>query len=334
MEKVLIIGCGSIGRRHLANFRSAGVTFIAGADPQPGRLQQASEQSGLEAQYADYEAAFSEHTFDAVVIASPTSMHTEMALHAAESGCHIFIEKPLAHNLKDLDKLRAICATKDLCVFVAYCHRFLPSVRKMKELLDSGRIGRPYAATMNWGSYLPSWHPWEDYRSFYMAKKALGGGALLDESHGIDLLRYLLGEIAWVSGDVGTISDLEIDSDDWASFLFHTQHGVRGKAHFDLLRHDAQVKLEIIAQGGSLTWDRIEHRIEVYDAESKSYEIFPFPTSDMSAMYPAETEHFLSCIREGKKPIVSLEDGIRTLEVVMGIFESSRTGGAVTLDNG
>ena len=317
----------------MTNFRNAGVRFIAGSDPQPSRLEQAHKQSGLDAQYADYEKALSEHRFDAVVIATPPSMHTEMALQAAESGCHIFVEKPLAHNLERLDKLSAICADKRLCVFVAYCHRFLPSVKKLKELIESARIGRPYAVTMNWGSFLPNWHPWEDYRAFYMARKALGGGALLDESHGIDLLRYLFGEIEWVSGDVGTIGDLEIDSDDWASFLLRTRSGVRGKGHFDLMRHDPQVKLEIIGQKGSLTWDRIDHRISVYDAERRSYELLPYTTSDVLMMYPAEVEHFISCVRDGTKPLVDLEDGIRTLEVVMEIFESSRTGRARTLVN-
>jgi predicted dehydrogenase len=332
VEKLLIIGCGSIGRRHLANFRSAGISFIAGADPQPDRLEQASAASGLEARYADYKQALADHAFDAVVIASPSSMHTEMAIDCAEAGCHIFMEKPLAHNLEEIDRLKAVCEAKQLCLFVAYCHRFIPSVQKLKELIESERIGRIYAVNMNWGSYLPEWHPWEDYRTFYMAKKAQGGGALLDESHGIDLLRHLFGEIEWVSGDVGTISDLEIDSDDWASFLFRTRSGIHGKGHFDLLRRDPQIKLEVIGQNGSLTWDRIDHRITVYDAESKSYEVFPFTVAQLMSMYPAEVQHFLSCVRTGERPSIDLEDGIRTMEVLMAIFESSRTGQSVSLN--
>jgi predicted dehydrogenase len=334
MNKMLIVGCGSIGRRHLVSFRNAGAPFIAGADPRAERLEQAAKQGGLDAKYADYKAALSEHKFDAVVLASPTSMHVEMAVQAAEAGCHLFIEKPVSHNLEHLNRLESVCREKRLSVLVAYCHRFLPSVKKVKELIDSGRIGRIYAATMNWGSFLPSWHPWEDYRSFYMAKKALGGGALLDESHGIDLLRYLLGNIDWVSGDVGTISELEIDSDDWASLLFRTQDGIHGKAHFDLLRQDAQVKLEIIGQRGSITWDRIDHRVTVFDASTKSYEVFPYTAADVLSMYATEAEHFISCVRNKTKPEIDLQDGIRTLQVVMGVFESARTGHAVTVGNG
>jgi predicted dehydrogenase len=317
----------------LGHFRRAGINFIAGADPQASRLEQARKESGLDAEYLDYRKALAEQTFDAAVIATPPSMHTEMAIHVAEAGCHMFIEKPVANNLEQLEALVSLCEKKDLRVFVAYCHRFLSSVKKMKELIKSERIGQPYAVNMNWGSYLPSWHPWEDYRAFYMAKKALGGGALLDESHGIDLLRDVFGEIEWVSGDVGTIGNLEIDSDDWASFLFRTRSGVHGKGHFDLLRHDAQVKLEIIGQNGSLTWDRIDHRITVYDADKKSYEVFPYTTADVLNMYPAEIDHFMSVVYENKKPLIDLEDGIRTLEVVMAIFESSRTGRVCTLGN-
>jgi predicted dehydrogenase len=331
MEKLLIIGCGSIGRRHLGNFRKARVGFIAGADPQQDRLRQAKAENGLEAEFADYRDALAKHKFDAVVIASPTALHTDMALDAARAGCHLFIEKPVAHNLEQLDRLRAVCEDKRLRVFVAYCHRFLPSVKKMKEILGAGRIGQVYAATMSWGSYLPSWHPWEDYRKFYMAKKSLGGGALLDESHGIDLLRHVLGEIKWVSGDVNTISKLEIDTDDWAGFLFATAGGVHGKAHFDLIRRDPQVKLELLGEAGSLTWDRIDHSLVVYEAAKNSYETFRYTMADTLSMYPAETEHFIACVRENKPSMIDLDDGIKTLEVVCAIFESSRAGKAISV---
>lgn len=325
-KKLLVIGAGSIGRRHIGNFFKHGISDISCVDPNPERIEQAKQIVPINQAYSDYRDAFSSETFNGVVIASPTSMHIPMAIEAAKAGCHIFLEKPVAHNLDGIETLLEFVRSNKLEVFVAYCHRFIPSVQRLKSLLDSGRIGRVYGVTMNWGSYLPNWHPWEDYRTFYMAKKSQGGGALLDESHGIDLLRFLFGEITEVQGDVGTISHLEIDSDDWAAMLFRTNKGIRGKAHFDLMRHDPQIKLEILGEKGSITWDRIDHKITVYDAETKSYEIIPYTVADVLSMYDLETRHFIHCMEGKEQSLISLEDGVQTMKIIGAVFESSEIG--------
>ena len=325
-KKLLVIGAGSIGRRHMGNFYKHGIKEISCADPNPDRLEQAKQICSISNTYLDYKEALSLNRYDAVVISSPTSMHTQMAIDAANAGCHIFLEKPVAHNLNCIEDLVHIVQKNKLEVFVAYCHRFIPSVQRLKTILDSGRIGRVYAFNMNWGSYLPTWHPWEDYRSFYMAKKEQGGGALLDESHGIDLLRFLFGAIKEVQGDVGTISHLEINSDDWASMLLRMENGMRGKAHFDLIRHDPQIKLEILGEKGSITWDRIDHKITIYASEAKSYEMIPYTTADLLSMYDTETLHFINCISGKEKSLISLDDGIQTMKVIEAVFESSETG--------
>ncbi|MBW1713879.1 MAG: Gfo/Idh/MocA family oxidoreductase, partial [Deltaproteobacteria bacterium] len=149
MNKLLVIGCGSIGRRHIENFKAAGVEQVAGVDARPDRLEQLKTQFGLKGLYQDYRQALEAESFEAVVVATPPPSHVEIALAAARQGCHLFIEKPLADSAAGLDDLARVVADKKLVCLVAYCYRFIPSVVKMRELLQAGRIGRPLAVNLS-----------------------------------------------------------------------------------------------------------------------------------------------------------------------------------------
>lgn len=331
MKKVLVVGCGSIGRRHMNGFKKAGIDDIAGADVRQDRLDQAQKEIGVQVVYKDYQVALKSEKFDAVVIATAPHLHTEIALAAAEHNCHLFIEKPLAISMNDISKLRTICEQKKLVCFVAYCYRFIPSVIKMKEMLDQKRIGDVLAARLEFSSYLPDWHPWEDYRTFYMAKGDQGGGALFDESHGLDLLRWLLGDVKSVYAIIDHISDLEITSDDIASLILRFKSGTVVQAHFDLLGRAPRVQLEIIGSEGTILWDRIDHKISVYDPKQKEWDVYPYTVDDLMTMYPREVEHFISCVSENKQPLIDLEDGQKTLELLLAAIESSKAASAINI---
>lgn len=325
MNKLLVVGCGSIGRRHIGNFRAAGIDHIVGVDTRQDRLDQAQSELGLSGAYQDYQAALEKEDFDAVAVTAPTHIHTEVSMAAARKGCHLFVEKPLADSLDGLDALQGLCRRRKLVCFVAYCYRFIPSVVKMREILNSGRVGKVLAVRLWVSTYLPDWHPWEDYRAFYMAKKEQGGGALLDESHGIDLLRWLFGEVSSVYAIVDHISELEITSDDIASMLLRFESGIVGEAHFDLLGRAPRVQLEIVGSDGTILWDRIEHKLSLYDPEQKKWEVYPYTFADYLTMYTREVEHFITCVHEGKQPLIDLRDGQKTLEVLLAALESSKS---------
>jgi predicted dehydrogenase len=333
MKKLLVVGCGSIGRRHIVNFRAAGVDYIAGVDQRPDRLEQARVEAGIDDAYENITAALAAERFDAAAITTPPHLHVELAKAAALEGCHLFIEKPLAHNMNGLDELAEICNRKNLVCLVAYCYRFIPYVKKMREILDSGRIGKVFSARLKISSYLPDWHPWEDYRTFYMAKNEEGGGALLDESHGIDLLRWLFGEVTSVSALVDRVSELEINCDDLAVQILRFNSGVVAETHFDLLGRIPRVRMELIGSKGTLIWDRIEHTVSVYEAEHKRWSVYPYSLADYLKMYPLEVAHFLSCVRDGQAPLISLEDARKTLEVLLASFESAHSARQVQLSS-
>jgi predicted dehydrogenase len=179
MESILIVGLGSIGRRHAKVFKAAGIAKIAGADLREDRRDQARRELGLADLGADYREMLKKEAFDAVLVTLPTAYHTPVVALAAQSGCNLFIEKPVADREEGLDAVKRIVSQRDLIAYTAYCYRFAPSAERMREIVAAGRLGRILCARLKISTYLPDWHPWEDYRSFYMARLDQGGGARL-----------------------------------------------------------------------------------------------------------------------------------------------------------
>ena len=178
MKSLLVVGTGSIGRRHIDNF-SKYFDKIDIVDINPDRIDQANAQFKIASSFTDYKEALSSVDYDAVAITAPPHVHLPVALEASGKGSHLLIEKPLGMNVEGWDEVRTICEEKHLTAFVAYCHRFIPYTTNFKEIIDSGRIGRVVNSNVRWGSFFPDWHPYEDYRSYYMAKKEEGGGPCL-----------------------------------------------------------------------------------------------------------------------------------------------------------
>jgi predicted dehydrogenase len=328
MDSLLVLGCGSIGKRHIGNFKALGIPNIVAVDPRPDRREEVKSRFGLTAVYTTVEQALHED-LHAAVICTPTSMHVQPAIELARRGIHLMIEKPISHNLEGVDDLLKTCHERSLVCFVAYVMRFYPPLATVKRLLDGGGIGTVLSIRTENSSYLPDWHPWEDYRSFYMAKKDEGGGAILDESHTLDYMRWFFGEADRVYAFNGKISTLEIDSDDLAEMVVSFRSGAVGAIHLDLLGRVPRKNLEVIGSEGTLLWDWDGHEVRLFRAATKSWERFSHDVSDYNQVYIAESRHFLDCVRGAATPLISGEDGKRTLQLVLAAIESSRLERAV-----
>ena len=129
-----------------------------------------------------------------MIISNPTALHLDVAIPAAEAGCAILLEKPIAHSLERVDEFQAAVERGG-----ARAGRFSvplsPHLAPRAQLLAEGAIGQPLSARAHWGEYLPNWHPWEDYRQGYAARADLGGGVILTLCHPLDYLRMLLGDV-------------------------------------------------------------------------------------------------------------------------------------------
>ncbi len=324
MKKILVVGVGSIGRRHIENFSSLPFEIDI-AEINKERITKACDDFNINKSYEDYAVALEDNDYDAVAITVPPFMHLPVAKAALSKNCHVFIEKPLGMSVDGWNEISDICKEKKLINYVSFNHRHIPYVKRLKKILDSGKYGKVLNANMRWGSYLPDWHPWEDYRSFYMAKKEQGGGALLDESHGIDLIRYLLGEPERVAAFVGNVSDLEITSDDVAFLTMELENGPYVQINFDLLSRYPRVSLEIVLSEGSIYMDRIDHVLRVYDAKSKEWTEERWSKEEFMSMYPVQAKHFFDCISNNTQSLTDIDDGIKTQRVIDMSFKSSET---------
>jgi predicted dehydrogenase len=331
---VLVVGCGSIGKRHIrnltANRRRFGVGRIAAVDPREDRRAEVRTRFGLTDLYPTLEAALGARA-DAAVICTPTALHVEPALELARRGVHLMIEKPISHTLDGVDELLKICRDKRLVCFVAYVMRFDPSLRTVKKLLDAGKVGRVLSVRSETSAYLPDWHPWEDYRTFYMAKRSLGGGALLDESHSLDYTRWLFGEPERVFCLNDRISDLEIDTDDINEMVVRFRSNAVANIHHDLLGRVPRENLEVVGSEGTILWDAKTHEVWHHRAKKGTKKPAKDPWTirrheiDDAHTYVVEMRHFVDCVRSGARPLITGEDGKRTLQLILAGLESKRT---------
>ena len=188
--RVAVLGCGSIGRRHLGNLRTLGLTDLIACDPSPEVCRALREELHVPCVTSWEEVRRAEP--EVVLVASPTALHQEQAQAAAQAGCHLFIEKPLAASREGLDALLLEADRRRLVTMVACNMRFHPGPMAVKRLLDGDAIGQPLSARIQTGSYLPRWRPAHDYRQSYSASPEQGG-AILDCIHEIDLALWFFG---------------------------------------------------------------------------------------------------------------------------------------------
>jgi predicted dehydrogenase len=330
MISALIVGGGSIGKRHLRNLLATGRS-AAIVDPREDRRAEIATKHPQAEVYASVDEALGHGPYRAGFICLPTAYHLEPAMRLAREGLHLFMEKPVSHSVEGIPALLDVVQQKKLVAMTGFCLRFFKPLQKTKELIDAGRVGRIVTARSFTGVYLPDWHPYEDYRSFYMAKKAQGGGVLLDECHAFDWMQWLCGPIAGVFSVVGTFSDLEVETDDVCEVIARFGTRAVGSIHLDMVDRSARNEVEIIGTTGTVITDLEGHHVKAYDHASQKWETFSFEPS-YDRMYVDEIDHFFGCVERGEKPVPDLRDGFRVQRIIDACAQSSASGRWVAID--
>lgn len=321
--KALVVGCGSIGRRHCRNLNGLGVE-LHGVDPVAKNLEAARVESGVRPVATLEEGLALKPDF--AVVATPSSRHLVPALAAVRAGCHIFIEKPLSHSLDGIDELIRVSADKKLQGLVGCNLRFHPGVSALKRELDSGAAGEFWTAQISSGQFLPDWHPGEDYREGYSARQELGGGVILDGIHEIDYALWLFGAPRSVTCRAGRVSNLEIDVEDSADLLLEALSGAAINIHMDYLQRGRLRRATVSGSEGTLELDIAANTLKAYSAKSGSWRDVALPPFDANAMYVAEMRHFIACIEGRERPAQDLSAGKLALEVALAAKRSSAEG--------
>ena len=293
---LLVVGAGSVGTRHLENLRALGKGDVLLYRSGHGRATSGLSSTG------DLDEALSRRP-RAALVCNPTALHVATALTAARAGCDLFIEKPLSHSMDDVATLAAEVAARRLRVLVGYQFRFHPGLRQVKRWLVEGAIGDVASARTHWGEYLPGWHPGEDYRRGYSARRELGGGVVVTLSHPFDYLRFLLGEVVEVSAQTGQRGGFDLDVEDTAHVLLRFASGVLATVSLDYVERPASHRLHVVGRSGLIAWDGTSGVARLHDAG-----------------------HFMACVEGRETPVCSLGDGIAALKIALAVKQSAAEG--------
>jgi predicted dehydrogenase len=337
--KFLIAGLGSIGRRHLRNLVALGERDIVLYRTHRATLPD-DELAAFPAD-TDFAAAL-DHKPDAVIIANPTALHLDVAIRAAEAGCNILIEKPISHSLDRVDELEAALKRGGGTALVGFQYRCHPTMRIARQLLADGAIGRPLAADVHFGEYLPAWHPWEDYRQGYAARADLGGGVILTQCHALDYLPWLIGSVESLWAFVGNLGGLGVDVDDTAEIGLRFTGGAIGSIHLNMIQQPPSHRWEIVGSAGTLRWENDDGILRFYaphplplssrsnteggrergGGEGKWQTFSPPESFERNTMFIEEMRHFIQVVRGESEPLCTLEDGIYALRLALSALRS------------
>ena len=310
-----VVGMGSIGTRHAGNLLAMGHE-VSGWDARPERLAESKRTvPGLVAK-AGLEPGLAAQP-DAVLVCTPPASHVAVARQAIEAGCHVFVEKPVAHVPEEVPGLLDTAKRGGRLVAVGMTLRCLPSLRRVKATLDTGRIGRVYSARAHFGFYLPAWRAGRDYEENYAVSAAQGGGVLLDAIHELDYLGWLFGEAAELCCASGHVSALTGDTEDLAEVTVRFASGVLAQVHLDYLRRIYRRDLEITGADGVIIWDYASRTVRVLGPEADRVEVYDGASDGPNeAMYIEELRHFVHCLEGREEPLVDGWEGLRSLRMV------------------
>jgi len=344
--KILIAGLGGIGQRHLRNLVSilGGSSDIRAVDPRvniPVLTDKLQVEDGATLQgryglqiYPDLDAGLAWHP-DVVFVCNPTSMHVPTALQAVRAGCHVFIEKPLSHNMNDVDVLLQESEKAHRRIVVGYQMRFHPCLIRLKELIGSRQIGNILSVRAEIGEYLPGWHTYEDYRQMYASRQDLGGGVILSQIHEMDYLYWLFGIPNTIYALGGQLSRLELDVEDTAEVLMEfpgEQQPFPVSLHVDYIQRPPSRSCKVLGDAGMIFLDLVNPAITVYDENGIQVESLSYPDFQRNEMFLAEASAFLAGINGQAASLVGLQDGIQSLRMALAARESLASGRAIKLE--
>jgi len=338
--KYLIAGLGSIGRRHLRNLAALGeddiLLYRTGRATLPD-----DDLAGFPVLF-DLRAALAQRP-DAVVVSNPTALHLDIAIPAAEAGCHLLLEKPISHTMERIDELQTAVRRAGVQVLVGFQFRFHPGLQQVARLMADGAIGRPLSVRANWGEYLPGWHPWEDYRHTYSARSDLGGGAVLTLCHPLDYMCWLFGDMDALWAFEARLGDLDLSVEDTAEIGMRFRSGVLGSLHLSYNQRPTTHRLEIAGTLGTIRWDNADGIVLLYrspsDTEKRQtgtlsggWESFPPPPGfERNTLFLDEMRNFLAVVRGQAEPVCNLEQGICALRLALAVHNSAQSGQMVKI---
>ncbi|WP_454833089.1 Gfo/Idh/MocA family protein [Pseudomonas veronii] len=326
----LVIGSGSIAKRHIGNLKKLFASARVGCISASGRTLSAEDVGENTQIYRSMNEALADNPVLAIV-ASPAPLHLAYAVQLLDRKVPVLIEKPLCDSLERFSPHRDVLFEHKSRIEIAYNLRFMSSALKFKALLEACSVGAIRSVSVDVGQYLPDWRPASDYRKNVSARRDLGGGVLLELSHELDYLRWLFGEFDTVYCVARNTAALEIDVEDTVDALLVRSDRLAVNVHMDFLQRAAVRTCKVIGQEGTLIWDILNNGITLHTGRDQQHVLFEDPGYDRNNMYLDQLRHFVQVAQGTVSPVIDLEDGLQTLRLIEAMKKSSATGQVVNI---
>lgn len=332
IERVLVVGLGSIGKRHLRIIRE----LLPDADIRVLHHRRCTDvpkySNGC---VRDIRAAcdFQPHI---AVIASPATQHLESAVRLAGIGCHLLIEKPLSDSVDGIDELIAERDRHKVKIQVAYNLRFHSALEFFRNQIQRDRVGKILSVRCEIGQFLPTWRPGTDYRKGVSANRSLGGGVLLELSHELDYLRWIFGDVKSLSANLKKHSKLEIDVEDSAYLTMtfsskESNEGPTASLCMDFIRHDTTRTCTAIGENGTLKWNALTGVVELWEENADGWEELFIHQHQRDDTYRLEWISFLESVNEQKETQILIEDGLEVIRLIEAARTSAQNNGEIVI---
>lgn len=332
--KFLVIGLGSMGKRRIRNLQHLKAGEIIGFDLREDRCKEAEKKYGIRV-FKVFDDAISKNP-DIFIISTSPDQHIKYALVAAKSNKHFFAEVGLSRE--GIDELVTLSKRRNIVAAVSCSMRFHPAVQAIKKLVEKKEIGKILAFTHHCGHFLPNWHPWEDYRSFYVGKRETGGAR--------DMVPFELDWISWILGEIKTIScmkdkltNLDIDIDDTYSLLVSLENKILGSILIDVISRVHYRVIKLIGEEGVIVWDQSKRYVEIFSSDDKKWKkesveegIIEKGYVTGEKLYIEEMDHFIRAIKGETTWMRNFADEQKILDILSAAERSSEKGVHIKLE--
>jgi predicted dehydrogenase len=325
-HRILIVGTGSIGTRHVRCMRNTGRADVGICEPNSELRQSVASTYGIDGTYASVNQAL-QTSWHAAVIATPAPSHIPVAQQLADAGIGVLIEKPLAVVEHGVAALAATIERNALPACVAYVYRAHPAVQAMREAIHSGRFGKPLQLIVVSGQ--PFWHLRPAYRSIYYANRAEGGGGIQDGlTHSFNLCEWLVGPITRIAVDAAHLRLEGVNVEDTVNVLARHDGSVLASYAFNQHQAPNESMITVVCTGGTL---RLETRLNRWTWMTEpcgawQEQAFELPNQD--DWFIRQEHAFLDHVEGKSPPLCSLAEGWQTLRVNRAALSSMDDGGA------
>lgn len=320
--RVLVVGTGSIGQRHISNLMHLGAE-VAAFSYRAAEGASCSSHAGMRL-VKNLDDALQED-FDGVVVANRTDLHMDVALEVARRKKGLFIEKPLSVSLAGCDELQALTGLHALVVEAGFMLRFHPNLVWIKQYLDDGALGELMHLRASVGQWLPDWRPGTDHRTGYGAFRKTGGGVIFDLIHELDLVHWLAGTVVDVTAMTRHVECLGIETEAIAQIGLRLESGALAQVHLDYVRPGYGRALEIVGSIGVLSWDYPTGTVSLSRADGSSDIVHRVPSEfDRNTMFREHMAYFLRRLSTPElKPSSSLENAIQAMQIALACHRSA-----------